>query len=152
MSDLQNSLNEILRQKNAYLLPENIKKDVTVLGITGTLESGGSGSGDVKLFESKTDMNNWLNIHYTEVEDGTKAVVYGELNVWPLMIDEYTQSFYVPETIVLNEQVTSNVEYKIRNINIDRGSSGTANGYIKPTSFSMSMNADNNRASWRIYV
>lgn len=39
MSQLQDNLNEILRQKNTYLLPANLKKDVTVLGVTGTLES-----------------------------------------------------------------------------------------------------------------
>ena len=38
MSQLQNNLREILRQKNRYLLPENLKKDVTVLGVTGTLD------------------------------------------------------------------------------------------------------------------
>jgi len=39
-SQLQDNLNEILRQKNAYLLPNNIKKGVEVLGITGNLEVG----------------------------------------------------------------------------------------------------------------
>lgn len=37
MSQLNDNLTEILRQKNTYLLPENLKKDVTVLGVTGTL-------------------------------------------------------------------------------------------------------------------
>lgn len=36
---LLDNLNEIKNQKGTYLLPENIKKDVTVLGVTGTLES-----------------------------------------------------------------------------------------------------------------
>ena len=38
MSELQDNLNEILRQKNTYLLSENLKKDVTLLGITGSYE------------------------------------------------------------------------------------------------------------------
>ena len=38
MSQLNDNLTEILRQKNAYLLPENLKKDVTCLGVTGTYE------------------------------------------------------------------------------------------------------------------
>lgn len=42
MNKLQENLNEILRQKEEYLVPENIKKDITVLGVTGALESGES--------------------------------------------------------------------------------------------------------------
>jgi hypothetical protein len=37
MSQLQDNLTEILRQKNAYLLPENLKSGVELLGVTGTL-------------------------------------------------------------------------------------------------------------------
>lgn len=36
MSQLQDNLNEILTQKNTILLPANIKRNVTVLGVTGT--------------------------------------------------------------------------------------------------------------------
>ena len=55
MSQLQDNLNEILRQKNLYLLPENIRKDLTILGVTGTFE-GGSSEG-IKLFSTVEDMN-----------------------------------------------------------------------------------------------
>ena len=36
---LQQTLDEILLDKNTNLLPENIKKGVTIFNITGTLES-----------------------------------------------------------------------------------------------------------------
>ena len=39
MSKLQDNLTEIKRQKDLYLLPENIKAGVVVLGVTGTYES-----------------------------------------------------------------------------------------------------------------
>ena len=55
MSDLGDKLLEIKRQKDTYILPENIKKDVTVYGVTGILETG-SGSGDVKVFETIEEM------------------------------------------------------------------------------------------------
>ena len=55
MSTLQDNLNEIKRQKDLYLLPENIRKDLTILGITGTFE-GGSSEG-IKLFDTVEDMN-----------------------------------------------------------------------------------------------
>ena len=40
MKTLVDNLAEIKRQKETYIIPENIKKDVTVLGVTGTLEEG----------------------------------------------------------------------------------------------------------------
>ena len=54
MSELQTKLEEIKRQKDEYIIPENLKKNVTVYGITGTYE--GSGGGDVKLFETVGEM------------------------------------------------------------------------------------------------
>ena len=38
MSQLNDNLTEILRQKDTYLLPANLKKDVSLLGVTGTYE------------------------------------------------------------------------------------------------------------------
>lgn len=43
MSELQDKLKSIYEETSSKLIPENIKKDVTVLGVTGTLESGGGG-------------------------------------------------------------------------------------------------------------
>lgn len=39
-NELQNTLNEILEDKNTNLKPENLKQGVTCLGVTGTLEGG----------------------------------------------------------------------------------------------------------------
>ena len=39
-TELTQNLQEILTQKETYIIPENIKKDVTVFGVTGTLEEG----------------------------------------------------------------------------------------------------------------
>lgn len=41
MSQLQDNLNNILNQKNNYLLPENLKKNITLLGVTGTYDGPG---------------------------------------------------------------------------------------------------------------
>lgn len=38
MSQLQDNLNEILNQKNTYLIPSNIRTGVTILGVIGTLQ------------------------------------------------------------------------------------------------------------------
>lgn len=38
MATLKENLQEIKRQKDTYIKPGNIKKDITVFGITGELE------------------------------------------------------------------------------------------------------------------
>lgn len=40
MSDLKTNLQEILQDKNANLLPENLKQGITCLGVTGTMTAG----------------------------------------------------------------------------------------------------------------
>lgn len=40
MSELENKLTQILQEKNTKLISSNIKKDVTIFGVTGTLEEG----------------------------------------------------------------------------------------------------------------
>ena len=72
---LQDNLNEIKRQKDLYLLPENIKKDLTILGVTGTFEGGGGSSEGIKLFDTIEDMNS-----STGNVDGDLAIVYDQDN------------------------------------------------------------------------
>ena len=101
MSELQDNLNEILRQKNAYLLPANLKKDVTVLGVTGTLEPG-SGGGDVKLFETEQAMQ-----ADQSPSEGDLAVVYGSsLTNWDGTTPIASLTF--PSTVVLSAAYTDN--------------------------------------------
>lgn len=38
MSELQDKLKSIYEETSSKLIPENIKKDVSILGVTGTLE------------------------------------------------------------------------------------------------------------------
>ena len=75
MSDLGDKLLEIKRQKDEYILPENLKKDVTVYGITGTYEGSG-GSGKIKLFNSIAEMNQDLTGN-----DGDIGVIYSYTEV-----------------------------------------------------------------------
>lgn len=42
--DLLEKLIAINDEKITKIIPENIKKDVTILGVTGTLEEGGGGT------------------------------------------------------------------------------------------------------------
>ena len=53
MSELQDNLTEILRQKNTYLLPTNIRSGVTILGVTGTLEDADTLTNTVTNLENQ---------------------------------------------------------------------------------------------------
>ena len=99
MSQLQDNLNEIKRQKDLYLLPENIKKDVTVLGVTGTLDTS-SGSGDVKLFETVEEMQ-----ADSDAEKGDLAIIYRE-ETQPVAENSRFSSCIFPNTVVLDEPYT----------------------------------------------
>lgn len=51
MSQLQSNLTEILRQKSQYLLPQNLRSGITLLGITGTY----GGQDTINLFIQETE-------------------------------------------------------------------------------------------------
>lgn len=55
MSELNTKLQEIKLQKDTYLTPGNIKKYVTILGVTGTYE--GSGGSSMKEYQTESAMN-----------------------------------------------------------------------------------------------
>lgn len=40
VNQIQQNLDNILSQKNELIIPNNIKEDVTILGVTGTLHEG----------------------------------------------------------------------------------------------------------------
>ena len=105
MSNLQTKLDAILADKNANLLPENLKKGVTLLGITGTLEQG-SGGGVIegmRQFASIDEMN-----ADTSAVIGDISVVYG-LAGDPLAIGSTFRKITFPETV--NCTVSSTIDF-----------------------------------------
>ena len=102
MSELQDNLTEILRQKNTYLLPTNIRSGVTILGVTGTLEPS-SGGGDVKLFATEQQMQADPN-----PSEGDLAVVYGE-ELQPVTEESEFDSCLFPNEVVLDEAFTGSI-------------------------------------------
>ena len=105
MSELKTKLEEIKRQKDTYILPENLKKDVTVYGVTGTLESG---SGDVKLFDTIEHMQQDEN-----PQEGDLAVVYRE-EIQAVTEESEFDSCIFPNTVVLDEAFSDNVYGRFR--------------------------------------
>ena len=102
MSDLGDKLVEIKRQKDTYILPENIRKNVTVYGVTGTLETG-SGGGDVKLFDTIEHMQEDEN-----AQEGDLAVVYKE-ELTNVTEESEFDSCVFPQTVVLDEAFTGSI-------------------------------------------
>ena len=93
---LLDNLNEIKNQKDTYLLPENIKKDVTVLGITGTYEGSGGGTVEgIKQFTTIEEMNN-----STGNTEGDLAIVYRN-TLANMVADTETQYITFPDTVTL---------------------------------------------------
>jgi hypothetical protein len=94
----------------------NQNKTVTQNG-TYTADSGYTGLGEVTVnvsqqmqcFENKQTMETWLLSHYDNVQDGDKAVVYGELKIYPIAPGTAFNSIYLPEEIVLDEAITSSI-------------------------------------------
>lgn len=58
--ELQEKLDQVLDQKNKYILPENIKKDITILGVTGIIDS--SPLSNEEYDQAMTITNNILGI------------------------------------------------------------------------------------------
>ena len=62
MSRLKDNLTEIVTQKENLIIPENIRKDVTILGVTGTVEGGinitsGTVDGHTLILSSEPEIN-----------------------------------------------------------------------------------------------
>lgn len=109
MSELKTNLQEILREKQEKIIPENIKKDVTIFDITGTYEgSGSSSNGDVKLFETVEEMQADENS-----KEGDLAVVYRS-EIQNMTVNTQTQYITFPETVTLPSAVTSNYNCRLR--------------------------------------
>ena len=107
MSELNDKLLEIKRQKDTYILPENLKKDVTAFGVTGTYEGSG-GSGDVKLFETVEEMQ--LD---PSPNEGDLAIVYRE-EIQPITEESEFDSCIFPNTVVLDEAFSGNINGSFR--------------------------------------
>ena len=124
MSDLGDKLVEIKRQKDTYILPENIRKNVTVYGVTGTLETG-SGGGDVKLFDTIEHMQEDEN-----AQEGDLAVVYRE-ELTNVTAESEFDSCTFPNEVILNEAFTGDIYGSFRAVD---GSSGYFDGMVEMSS------------------
>lgn len=86
----------------------NIKKDIEILGVTGTYEGSGGGSGDVKLFETVEQMQ-----ADTNPQDEDLAIVYNtELS--DLTATTEFQKAIFPRTVTLSSSTSSSRSIQLR--------------------------------------
>ena len=104
MASLKDKSENILSEKQLNLLPENIKKDITIFGVTGTYDN----SSGVKLFETIDEMNSDTN-----AKEGDLAVVYRS-EITNMTSDSVISSITFPEQVVLVEALTDSVYCRLR--------------------------------------
>lgn len=107
MTELNNKINAILEEKRQKLIPNNIKKNVTIFGITGTLEGGGTVEG-AKIFSSVEEMQN-----DTDKKAGDCAVVYSKV-IGGIKADTEFSNCVFPSQVVLSEAMTDRVDLMFR--------------------------------------
>lgn len=128
MSELKTNLEAILQEKQDKIIPENIKKDVQIFDVIGTYEgSGSSSNGDVKLFETVEEMQADENS-----KEGDLAVVYRN-KMQNMTADSQTQYITFPETVILPEAFTGNVNGRL--LAIDSSVMFDGNIRLNQTSF-----------------
>ena len=107
MTELETKLSQILEEKQNKIIPENIKKGIQIFDIEGTYEGN---SGDVKLFETKEQMQQDLNAN-----EGDLAVVYRK-EIQNMTADTQTQFITFPETVTLPQALTGSYYCRLRSI------------------------------------
>ena len=113
MSTLLQKANEVLNVKQTKIIPENIKKDVQIFDIVGTLEEGGAG--DVKLFETIEEMQ-----EDTSAQEGDLAIVYRE-EIQAIDDTSEFDSCIFPNTVVLSSAFSGSIGGRFRAVDSSSG-------------------------------
>ena len=100
MATLRENMEAIKLEKDTKVLPENIKKDVTIFGVVGTLEDT-SEVESAKIFSTIEEMN-----ASTENEEGDLAVI-NEIMARNIVKEDTNVTAYFPETVVVPTAVTT---------------------------------------------
>ena len=172
-TQLEDNIVEILRQRDNYLIPENIREGVTILGVNGTLTSGIDTSdatataGDILLDKTAYVDGEKITGTYipsggddgvklfTTVEEmnndtdkhiGDKAVVY-KGGLFPVAEDSTFSGATFPSTVTLDSAVSGTISGSFTPI---AGQTGYFDGYVQLTSTSFNFNGWGDEV--RIYV
>ena len=106
MASLVEKSQTILDEKTLKIIPENIKKDIEIFGVTGIYDN----SSGIKLFETIDEMNSDTN-----AKEGDLAVVYRS-EITNMTSDSVISSTTFPETVTLQSAFTDNVYCMLRSV------------------------------------
>ena len=134
MTELENNLTQILSEKSTKIIPENIKKGVTIFNVTGTAETSAAG---VKLFKTEEEMQ-----ADSEATEGDLAVVYRS-EIKNATVDSKFQVATFPDTVVLDTAMTGNVQVRYRAV--DSSKMFDCWGRLNSSSFMMNCYTDSGR-------
>lgn len=114
ITELKNNLKQIYNETQEKLIPENIKKDVQILGVTGTYEGSGGGTTEgVKLFETQEAMQ-----ADPDAKEGDLAVVYRS-EIQNIKDGDTITSMIFPRTVIFEEAITSSYNARLMGNSID---------------------------------
>lgn len=114
MSTLQENLDAIKLDKDTNLLPENLKKNVTCLGVTGTYEGSGGGTVEgIKQFATIEEMQD-----DTTAKEGDLAVVYRS-EIQSIKDGDVITSMTFPKTVVFDTAITSSYNARLFSNSVD---------------------------------
>lgn len=90
----------VTSEVDSNIIPENIRAGVTILGVSGTAESG---AGGVKLFTTTDELNADTGV------SGDLAVVYGD-TTRNMQFSDTVTTFSMPQTVVFDTAVTGSYD------------------------------------------
>ena len=91
MSDLKTNLEQILQEKQTKIIPENIKKNVEIFGITGTLEA------EINTSDATATADDIINPK-TAYVNGEK--ITGNIATTQISLETNVKSETIPITII----------------------------------------------------
>ena len=91
MSDLKTNLEQILQEKQTKIIPENIKKNVEIFGITGTLEA------EINTSDATATADDIINPK-TAYVNGEK--ITGNIATTQISLETNVESETIPDTII----------------------------------------------------
>lgn len=92
-------VNKVTSEIDSNIIPENIKKDVSILGVLGELEES---KGDTDIYKASTveEMNSLEN-----VKEGDICLIYSG-GIYPISADSVFNNLTYSDTVVLDSEVT----------------------------------------------
>lgn len=94
---------------DSNITPENIKKDVSILGVTGILEAGSISQSGIKQFSTIEEMNN-----STDNKEGDLAIVYRS-EMQNIKDGDIITSITFPKTVIFDTAITTEYYSMLRN-------------------------------------